>query len=124
MISSILNSTKQVLGLDHTYTPFDHDITTFINAAFSVLDQLGIGPTGGFFITGSDEKWDDFQVPDNQMNMVQTYIYLKVRNLFDPPQTSFHIAAMDKQIAEYEGRLSIMRENALRLELAVTEEVV
>ena len=124
MISSILDSTKKILGLDFSYTAFDTDIITHINAAFSVLDQLGIGPTDGFSITGPDEKWDDFVAPSNQKNIVKTYIYLKVRMLFDPPTTSYLIEAMNNQIREYEWRLSVIRENTIPLPVVVPEEEV
>lgn len=109
-MSSILNSTKKILGLDYSYTAFDMDIITHINAAFSVLNQLGIGPADGFFIESTDESWDEFIVPTNQMNLVKTYVYLKVRMFFDPPSTSYLIEAMNKQIAECEWRLSLFRE--------------
>lgn len=105
MNPSILLSTKVVLGLDEGYDAFDADITTFINSALSILDQLGVGVDGGFFILGEDEIWDDLNLPANQLNLVKTYIFLKVRMLFDPPTTSFTIAAYEKQLEEYEFRL-------------------
>ncbi|MET0785496.1 MAG: hypothetical protein ABWY25_02165 [Paenisporosarcina sp.] len=110
MESSILISTKKILGVAQEYTAFDLDIITHINAAFSTLCQLGVGPTEGFAIEDEADIWDDFIVPSNQMNMVRTYIYLKTRMFFDPPTTSFHIDAMNKQIAELEWRLNVFRE--------------
>lgn len=110
---SILNDTKKVLGLDQAYTAFDLDVTTHINAAFSVLNQLGVGPDEGFFIASDEEDWAAFGVPSNQLNMVKTYIYLKVRFLFDPPPTSYAVDAMDRQIKEFEWRINLFREDAL-----------
>lgn len=126
MVNSILNSTKKILGLDFAYTPFDADIITHINAVFSVLNQLGIGPDDGFFISSEEEVWDDFQVPENQLNLIKTYMYLKVRMIFDPPATSYLIEASNNQIKEYEWRLSVMRESALAvlLEETAPEELV
>lgn len=124
MTSSILNSTKKILGLDFSYTAFDLDIITHINAAFSVLNQLGIGPIDGFMIEGEEENWDLFEVPTNQLNLIKTYLFLKVRMLFDPPSTSYLIEAMNKQIAEAEWRLSVFREQEVLLDLIATEEEV
>jgi hypothetical protein len=110
MEESILKSTKKILGLADTYTVFDLDVITHINAAFSTLDQLGVGPDGGFFIENDRDEWSDFDIPANQLNLVKTYIFLKVRILFDPPTTSFLIEATNNQIREYEWRLSVFRE--------------
>ena len=110
MEPSILKSTKKVLGLGPDYTPFDLDIITHINASFSVLCQLGVGPAEGFIIEDASEEWDDFDVPENQMQLVKTYIYLKVKILFDPPGTSFLLKSSEDQIKEYEWRLNTFRE--------------
>jgi hypothetical protein len=109
-MDSILNGTKKILGLDSDYLAFDFDIITHINAAFSTLNQLGVGPEDGFFIEDSTANWEDFVVPANQLNLVKTYVYLKVRFLFDPPTTSFLLEAMSNQIKEYEWRLNLFRE--------------
>jgi hypothetical protein len=110
MEESILKSTKKILGLADNYTPFDLDVITHINAAFSILDQLGVGQEGGFFIEDDTAVWDDFVAPPNQLNLIKTYVFLKVRMLFDPPSTSFLIGAMTDQIKEYEWRLNTFRE--------------
>lgn len=111
MEDRILASTKKVLGVPEDYTAFDLDIMTHINAAFSVLTQLGVGPAEGFFIDGEDPVWSDFITDPITLNMVKTYVYLKTRILFDPPTTSFLIEALNKQIAEYETRISYQRED-------------
>lgn len=110
MEASILTSTKKVLGIAESYTAFDLDILTHINAAFSTLNQLGVGPVNGFFIEDASAEWEEFGVPANQLAMVRTYVFLKVRMLFDPPGTSYLIEAMNKQIEEYEWRLNAFRE--------------
>lgn len=119
-MASILTTTKKVLGLEAAYTAFDLDVTTHINAAFSTLNQLGVGPEDGFFIEDATEEWEDFDVPANQLNLVRSYVYLKVRMLFDPPHTSYLINATNKQIEEFEFRLNMFREVALP---PVVEEV-
>lgn len=110
MEMSILKSTKKVLGISDDYTAFDLDIITFINAAFSTLTQLGVGPASGFMINDSEAVWGDFIGEDFQYNSVKSYVFLRVRLLFDPPSTSYLIAAFDKQIQELEWRLNVHRE--------------
>lgn len=113
MTTSVLSSTKKILGIDDEYTVFDLDIITCINSALSVVNQLGVGPEGGFFISDENDVWEDFVIPDNQLNLVKTYVFLKTRFLFDPPSTGYLTEAMSKQIEEYEWRLNIFREDAL-----------
>lgn len=113
MENSILKSTKKILGLSDTYDAFDLDILTHINAVFSEFDLLGIGPVNGYFIEDDSATWDDFLVPPNQLSIVRTLMFLKVRLLFDPPTTSFHLEAAKNQIEKYEWLLNVMRENAL-----------
>lgn len=113
MEKSILTSTKKILGIADSYTAFDLDIITHINTTLSTLNQLGIGPIAGFAIEDNAAVWTDFGLPLNQLSMVRTYVYLKVRLLFDPPGTSFLIEAMNKQIAEHEWRLSSFREDLI-----------
>lgn len=110
--TSILSSTKKVLGISEDYTAFDVDITMHINSAFSTLNQLGIGPADGFSIEDKAKKWDEYTVPPNQLGLVRDLVYLKTRMLFDPPTTSFLIEAVEKQIREHEWRLSVFREGA------------
>ena len=112
MEQGILTSTKKILGLGSDYTPFDQDILTHINSAFAVLYQLGVGPSAAFSIEDETATWDEFSIPTEQLSLVKSYIYLKVRMMFDPPSTSFHIEAMNRQITEQEWRLSTFREEA------------
>ena len=113
MENSILKSTKKMLGLDSEYTAFDVDVIMHINSTFSVLTQMGVGPEAGFMIEDESAVWDDFIAADNRYNNVKTYMYLKVRTLFDPPTTSFLLEAQNKQLAEYEWRLNVTREGDL-----------
>ena len=110
MEQSILTSTKKILGIAEDYTVFDLDIITHINTAFSTLTQLGVGPITGFQIEDDEAEWADFIENDLQYNSVKSYVFLRVRQLFDPPSTSYLISAYDKQIQELEWRLSSHRE--------------
>lgn len=110
MEPSILKSTKKILGVGEADTSFDVDIMTHINSVLAVLTQVGIGPNNGYMIEDDTATWDAFIGTDPRLNLVKTYLYLKVRLMFDPPGTSYAIDAMEKQIAEFEWRLNVMRE--------------
>lgn len=107
MDESILNSIKALLGPDSDYNVFDPDIIIFINGAFSTLTQLGIGPKEGFKITGADETWEDFIGDVLDLESVKTFVYLKVRILFDPPSSSFVLSAMQRECDELAWRLNV-----------------
>ena len=111
MTDSILDSTKKVLNLDADYTSFDQDIIMHINAAFSTLNQLGVGPQSGFMIEDNEAVWFDFLAGDLRLNNVKTYVYLRVRMLFDPPTIGYLVDAMQKQIDELEWRINVQRES-------------
>lgn len=110
MEMSILNSTKKILGIASDYTAFDLDIITHINTAFSTLTQLGVGPSAGFMIEDDTALWTDFIGVDPQLNSVKSYVFLRVKLLFDPPTTSYLINASQDQIRELEWRLNSHRE--------------
>lgn len=111
MEDSILKSTKKMLGLAADYIEFDLDVLTHINTVFSTLSQIGIGPLGGFMIEDDQATWTEYLGPEPELhNTVKSYIYLRVRLLFDPPETSFAIEAMNNQIREFEWRLNALRE--------------
>ena len=118
---SILNETKQVLGLGADYTPFDQSIILHINSIFGILHQLGVGPEEQFFIIDDTATWASFIGDTNKINMVKTYMYLRVRLLFDPPTTSFAIKAMEEQIREFEYRLNTISEETRWRDPFVTE---
>jgi hypothetical protein len=86
---SILDSTKKALGIAPDYDVFDVDILMHINTVFAVLSQLGIGPEDGFLIEDAEAVWEDFLGTDKQLNSVRTYVFLRVKILFDPPGNSF-----------------------------------
>lgn len=110
MEQSILTSTKKILGIAEDYTVFDLDIITHINAAFSTLTQLGIGPDDGFAIENDTAVWQDFIGDDLHFQSLKSYVFLKVKHLFDPPSTSYLIAAYERQMQELEWRLNARRE--------------
>ena len=104
---SILKTIKKLIGPSLDYDYFDNDLIIHINSAFSVLNQLGLGSDDTFSITGDTETWGDFLGDRKFLEMVKTYVYLKVKVIFDPPTSSFVLEAYNKQIAELEWRINV-----------------
>jgi hypothetical protein len=111
MPDSILNTTKKALGLEADYTPFDSEIIMHINSVFGTLNQLGIGPIEGYAITDASNTWDEVIATDLRLNGVMSYMYFRVKMLFDPPSTGYVMTAMEKMILEMEWRLNTARED-------------
>lgn len=74
--------------------------------AIMSLTQLGVGPETGFIISSDVETWNDFIGDRKDIEGLKTYIYLKVRLVFDPPTNQFLVDAMERQIKELEWRLN------------------
>lgn len=110
MSDSILISTKKALDLPENYDVFDQNIIMHINGVFSTLTQLGIGPDDGFEIADDTSTWSHFLAGNAKFNFVKTYMYLRVRMIFDPPATSYLIEAMNKQKEELEWRINAEQE--------------
>jgi hypothetical protein len=110
---SIINSIKKVSGLTEDDDSFDLDVLMHVNSIFSDLTQLGLGPDEGFEVEDASTTWDAFTDNSKQQNSVKTYVYLRLRLIFDPPTTSYAIESMDKQIQKAEWRLNVEREGRL-----------
>lgn len=104
---SILTSIKKLLGIAEDYTHFDTDIIIHINTALMTLTQLGVGPASGFAIEDKQDFWDDFLDNIEQLESVRTYVYLKVKLVFDPPLNATVISSMQQTINELEWRLNV-----------------
>lgn len=105
--NSILTSIKKLLGIAENYTHFDADIIMHINSVFMTLNQLGVGPKEGYFIEDDSDVWSDYISNDKLLHYIKTYIYSKVKLLFDPPQSSAVMDAIRNSISECEFRISI-----------------
>jgi hypothetical protein len=75
------------------------------------LKQLGVGPTQGFKIADNTAEWEDFTTERIDLEGLKTYMYLKVRLVFDPPQSSYLIENIKEQIKELEWRLNFQVES-------------
>jgi hypothetical protein len=107
----ILDGVKKALGLAAEYDVFDPEIIMHINSTFSTLHQLGVGPADGFTIEDNVADWADFIGTDARLSSVKSYVYLKVKLLFDPPPNSFAITSLKEMAQEYEWRLNVYAEN-------------
>ena len=111
-MESILTSIKKLLGIAEENTDFDADIIMHINSVFTTLTQLGVGPSEGFYIEDKNSDWQEFISDLNKLQAVKTYMYLKVRLLFDPSSLGAStLAAYERQIQELEWRLNVIAEN-------------
>ena len=106
-MDSILTSIKKMLGIDGYYEHFDQDLIIHINSVFAILSQLGVGSCGGFYIKDSNDKWSDILGDNKTIELVKTYVYLKVKLIFDPPQSSFAIESIKNLASELEWRINV-----------------
>lgn len=105
-MDSILNSVKKMLGIVEEYEHFDTDLIMHINSVFTILTQLGVGPSGGFMIEDDATTWDEFLSDTAKMMLIKSYMFLKVKLLFDPPLGTAVLECYKAQINEYEWRLN------------------
>ena len=103
--NSILDSTKKLLSIPLESDYFDHDVLTYINSAFSTLKQLGAKIPSDFYVSDSTSTWDDIGGNPDVIPHIRSYVYLKVRMIFDPP-TGGVKEAYDNQIKELEWRIN------------------
>lgn len=105
-MESILTSMKKLLGMPEEYEAYDADLIIHINSVFGILHQLGAGPDEGFSINNKESVWSDFLPKSQKLEDVKSYMYLKVRLIFDPPQSSSVLTSMQETIKELEWRIN------------------
>lgn len=110
MNESILLSIKKMLGFDENYDAFDTDILIFINAAISMLIQIGAGPDDGVTVKGKDEKWSILIDNREDLEDVKTYIYITVKIAFDPPSNSSVLKSLQDLRDECAWRILVQTE--------------
>ena len=111
-MESILTSIKKLLGIAEEYEHFDMDIIMHINSVFTILSQLGVGPSEGFAIKGKEAAWLDFMPEGQRLEAVKSYMYLKVKLLFDPPLSTAVNEAMSRMASEFEWRINVGAESS------------
>lgn len=113
-MESILLTIAKMLGIEEDYEHFNTDLVIHINSVLMELNQLGVGPPEGFVIEDETSTWTDF-IPDStpmRLDAVKSYMYLKVKLLFDPPENGSTIAAIERQIDRYEWRINVAAESS------------
>lgn len=105
---SILSDVKKSIGLDADYDAFDTDIIMHINTVLRIVNQLGIGKLGYVISAEDPGSWSTFLGPrENELSEVKTYIYAKVRLIFDPPSVGSHVTALENIVKELEWRMNV-----------------
>lgn len=107
---SIFDELKEMVGQEADDDSFDIEIKNHINSIFFTLNQLGVGPTAGFAIADRNTLWMSFTANNVLLNAVKSYMYARLRLLFDPPTNSFLVESLQKQITETEWRLNVLVE--------------
>ena len=107
MDDSVLTTVKKLLGIMEDYEHFDTDILFHINTVLMILNQLGVGPPNGMFVTDKSTTWRDITDGKTDLGCLQSYVFLRVKLIFDPPLTSSVIESMNRVISELEWRLNI-----------------
>lgn len=117
---SILNDVKSLCGIPADVDDFDTPLILHCNTVFSGLTQIGLGPKTGFYISDNTKLWSDIIIGEINLHNVKSYVYLKVKMLFDPPANATLVKSMENQIDELEWRIKTELEN---IELENAEEV-
>lgn len=107
-MDSILDTVKKMIGVDLEDDSFDTDLIIHINSVFSALNHLGVGPLEEFSIEDNTKTWSDFIGETLNLGLVKSYMYAKVKLLFDPPSSSFAIESLNRVASEYEWRLNVI----------------
>lgn len=105
-MDSILTSVKKIIGISEEDESFDVDLIMHINSIILVLDQLGLESASRFTITDKNATWNDLFSDGEVIEPVKSYIALRVRMIFDPPNSSAVAEAIKNTIAELEWRIT------------------
>ena len=105
MNDSILDTIKKMLGIYPEDTAFDDELVIHINGAIADLTHVGGGPLEGFSITDRSNTWSEFTTDQTLANEAKTYVYCKVRLIFDPPSNSFVVDSINKTKDEAQWRV-------------------
>ena len=105
MSDSVLSSTKQMLGISPEDTSFDVNVIMSINTALTILMDLGLTEVEDQIVISDKMTWDELLGGRTDIEYVKTYVYQKVKMIFDPPTSTAAIDAMQRSISELEWRI-------------------
>ena len=108
MADSIFNSVKKVVGLLGDDGSFDEDILLHINSVVSTIRQLGLSIPADFYVRDDVQTWQDLLGEFRDLDLVKSYMTMKVRLMFDPPSSSFGLKSMEEMVKEYEWRINVL----------------
>ena len=101
MEESILTTIKNMLEID-----LDEELVAYINTCFITLKQVG-AIDYDFYITDKTTSWSDLLKDKvSSFQSVKTYVYARVKILFDPPSSST-LSSYENLIRELEFRLGM-----------------
>lgn len=90
------------------FDQYDVDIMLHINTVIETLNQIGVDMPDGFSVTDKTVLWSDYlnRTKYSQIKgSIKSYIYMKVRLVFDPPTNTSLINAINESINELEWRI-------------------
>ena len=122
-MDGILELVRKLVGCGDVASPFDFDLLVHINSVLFILTQLGVGPTGGL-IANENSKWTEFLPEGVKLELVKTFVYMKVKLMFDPPSSSSALDSMTKLISELEWRILVAVDPVLVIPVEGGESVV
>lgn len=107
----VLELIKKQLGIETEDTSFDKDIIAAINTTLATLYEVGAIET----MQSLDDyltTWEDLFEDQTIRELAKSYIYLKVRLLFDPPTNSSIQKSFEETAKELEWRIYCINNKA------------
>ena len=102
MQNSILMDIREMCDAGREVDAFDGQLIPLINTFLFRSAQFGVGKKG-FQITGPDEQWTDFIERDAEYyTALKNYISIRVKLIFDPPESSALLTALKEEAKELE----------------------
>ena len=109
MDESILATIKNMIGYEECYKAFDDELIALINSFLPIAYQLGVGEKS-FTIEGYEETWGDLvgDIDDkDQLKMLQSWLFMQVKLVHDPPSSSYVCDIFKDRIKEFEWRTNV-----------------
>lgn len=106
MEGPILSSVKELLGISYEDESFDFEILMHINATLAILFQMGVEEVGDMPVIDITTTWRELFGDRTDLEMVKTYIYFKVKSMFDPPTNSAGLESLNRVMKEFEWRIN------------------
>ena len=106
MEGPILSSVKELLGISYEDESFDFEILMHINTTLAILFQIGVEEAGDTPVIDITTTWRELFGDRTDLEMVKTYIYFKVKSMFDPPTNSAGLESLNRVMKEFEWRIN------------------